>query len=78
MSQLPENWTDKELMEDSTIVLYPEADGQWSTQEERDATEYLSAKEPDWEDMSYDERRLMVQQAINITPIQAMNSHYIK
>jgi len=70
MSQLPENWTDKELMEDSTIVLYPEADGQWSTQEERDATEYLSAKEPDWEDMSYDERRLMVQQAINITPFK--------
>ena len=38
MSQLPENWTDKEVMEDSTIVLYPEADGQWLTQEERDAT----------------------------------------
>jgi len=75
-NQLPENWTDKEVMEDSTIVLYPEADGQWSTQEERDATEYLSAKEADWEDMSYNERKLMVQWAVNMSTFRKTNRIY--
>ena len=118
MSQLPENWTDKELMEDSTIVLYPEADyvnrleravhvlvnsnSDWEMnvsvwdiksilsvlddmsmaemriREERDATEYLSAKEPDWEDMSYDERRLMVQQAIGLKVESDSRLSYLK
>ena len=68
-----ENWTDKEANEDSTIVLYPEA-----TQEEQDVTEYLSAKEPDWEDMSYDERQLMVQQAVNITTFRKTNRIYLE